>query len=107
MIQIGSKIRKKRIEKGFSQEYLADLLHLSQGTLSNIESGKSVPDVLQLQQIASALDTTISDLVDSSKVIFNNVETNHGIGYAEIVNQLSDKLVEQYEKRIAEKDFLI
>ena len=30
-----------------------------------------------------------------------------GVGYAVIINQLSEKLIEQYEARIKEKDELI
>lgn len=36
-----------------------------------------------------------------------NIGTNHDVGYAEVVNQLSDKLIEQYEQRLKQKDELI
>jgi len=59
-MSIGSNIKNKRSAKGFSQELLSDKLHISQATLSNIESDKSVPDVILLQQIAELLDTNIN-----------------------------------------------
>jgi transcriptional regulator with XRE-family HTH domain len=99
-MNIGSKIRKRRIEKGYSQEYLADKLSISQATLSNIESDKSIPDILVLQKITKELDLEVQDLLNSEKIIINNVENNHGVGYAEIVNQLSEKVIEQYELRL-------
>lgn len=39
-------------------------------------------------------------MVKSEKVIIGNIGTNNGVGYAEVVNQLSEKLIEQYEERI-------
>lgn len=106
-MSIGNNIKKFRNKKGLSQELLAEMLHVSQATLSNIESDKSVPDVILLQQIADALDTNINDLLDSKAIIVNNNHQTGGVGYAEVVNQLSEKLIELYEKQLQEKEQLI
>lgn len=39
-LQIGNKIKSKRIEKGIKQETLANELNISQASLSRIENGK-------------------------------------------------------------------
>jgi transcriptional regulator with XRE-family HTH domain len=104
---IGSNIKSKRAEKGLSQEVLAEKSHISQATLSNIEADKSVPDVILLQHIAEALDTNINELLDGKTVVVNNNNQNGGIGYAELVNQLSEKLIELYEKQLKIKDNMI
>ena len=106
-MSIGGNIKNKRKSLGISQELLAEKLHISQATLSNLESDKSVPDVILLQQIAQALDTDINELLDSKTVFVNNHNQNGGVGYAEVVNQLSEKLIELYEKQIQEKDAII
>jgi transcriptional regulator with XRE-family HTH domain len=106
-MSIGSNIKNKRAQKGFSQEVLAEKLHVSQATLSNIEADKSIPDVILLQQIAETLDTNINELLDGKTVFVNNTNQQGGVGYAEIVNQLSEKLIELYEKQLEEKDNLI
>ncbi len=106
-MSIGSNVKDKRISKNLSQEVLAERLHISQATLSNIESGKSVPDVILLQQIAEALDTNINELLDGKTIFVNNHSQNGGVGYAEVVNQLSEKLIELYEKQLKEKDVVI
>lgn len=106
-MSIGSNIKNKRTEKGLSQEILAEKLHVSQATLSNIEADKSVPDVILLQQIAETLDTNINDLLDGKTVFVNNNNQNGGVGYAEVVNQLSGKLIALYENQLKEKDDLI
>lgn len=103
-MSIGENIKKKRLKINLSQEILAEKLHVSQATLSNIESNKSVPDVILLQQIADILETNINDLLDSEKVVVNNTDQKGGVGYAEIVNQLSENLVNLYERTIKEKN---
>lgn len=40
-MRIGIKLRKLRMEKGYSQEYLAEVLEVSQKTYSNMENNKS------------------------------------------------------------------
>lgn len=101
IMTFGTKIRKKRIERGFSQENLADLINVSQSTLSNIESDKSIPDLNFLLKASEVLDVSINDLVDHDKIVLNNNQQG-GIGYAEVVNQLSDKLIEQYDEKFNE-----
>lgn len=106
-MSIGSNIKTKRSELGLSQEVLAERLHVSQATLSNIEADKSVPDVILLQQIADILDTNINELLDGKTIFINNTNQKGGVGYAEVVNQFSDKLIALHEKQLAEKDKLI
>jgi transcriptional regulator with XRE-family HTH domain len=106
-MSIGSNIKTKRSQLGLSQELLAEKLHVSQATLSNIEKGKSVPDVILLQQIAELLDTNINDLLDDKTIFISNTNQKGGVGYAEVVNRFSDKLIALHEKQLAEKDKLI
>lgn len=106
-MNIGNNVKQKRIEKGLSQEILAEKLYISQATLSNIESNKSVPDVILLQQIANELDTNINELLDGKTVIVNNTNQQGGVGYAEVVTQLSEKIIELYENQLKEKEDLI
>jgi transcriptional regulator with XRE-family HTH domain len=49
---IGNKIRSLRLEKGYSQEYLAEVLEVSQKTYSNIENDKSSIKIDTLIKIA-------------------------------------------------------
>jgi transcriptional regulator with XRE-family HTH domain len=106
-MSMGSNIKTKRSELGLSQKLLAEKLHVSQATLSNIEANKSVPDVILLQQIAEILDTNINELLDGKTVFVSNNNQNGGVGYAEVVNQLSEKLIALYEKQLKEKDEII
>ena len=106
-MSIGSNIKTIRTENGLSQEVLAEKLHVSQATLSNIEADKSVPDVILLQRIAEVLDTNIKELLDGKTVFVDKNTQNSGVNYAEVINQLSKKLISIYEKQIKMKDELI
>lgn len=85
-----------------SQEQVADYLHLSQSAYARMESGESHSWASHIDKICEVFDITPEELVRSEKVIIGNIGTNNGVGYAEVVNQLSEKLIELYEERIKE-----
>src|SRR5690554_3111794 len=51
-METGSRLRKLRIERGLSQEELADLFQITAGTISNWERGSRKPDLIQLNNLA-------------------------------------------------------
>jgi XRE family transcriptional regulator, regulator of sulfur utilization len=54
----GERIRLARLQRGLSQENMADLLSLSTTAYGDIERGKTELTISRLTQIASILDTT-------------------------------------------------
>lgn len=62
-IKIGARIRKLRKKQGKTQSYYADLLYISPSYLALIESGKRVPSIEVLIQIAKTCDVTIDYLI--------------------------------------------
>lgn len=50
-MKIGHKLKKARESKRLSQHEVAEVLGISQKTISNIESNKSQPTVAQLSLI--------------------------------------------------------
>lgn len=53
---------ERRVEKGLTDERLAEITGLSKSTINNIENGKTSPTLNQLRVIAIALDCRITDL---------------------------------------------
>ena len=45
-MEIGSKLKNARNEKGITQEQAAELLGVSRQTISNWENNKSYPDII-------------------------------------------------------------
>lgn len=64
-MDVGSKIRKARKSKGFTQIKVAELAGIAVNSLRLYESGKRQPHIEQLQKIAHALQIDIYDLIDS------------------------------------------
>ena len=58
----GNRLRKLRIEKGFSQEKFADLTQLDRTYVSGLERGKRNPPYLILLKIAKSLNISVKDL---------------------------------------------
>lgn len=56
-MNIGNKIREMRIEKGLTQEELADRSELTKGFISQIERDLTSPSVDSLLDILEALGT--------------------------------------------------
>lgn len=106
-MKIGGQLKKAREEKKFSQQEIANLLDISQKTLSNIESDKSNPTIKQLSKLSEIYELDILELLSHQGITFNqhNQEgENNGI----VQNyHYPEKLIEQYEERIKEKDELI
>ena len=64
---IGQQIRSLREAKGYSQEYMADMLEISQSTYACLESGKTALRVDRLFQILELLDTDIATLLNKKQ----------------------------------------
>lgn len=95
---LGEKLKRARMIKNFTQEYMAESLHLSQKTYSNFENDKSNPDFSQVEEISKILETSVLDFLSGDNITINNTNGNHsGFIYQ---SQIPEKLIEQYEARI-------
>jgi transcriptional regulator with XRE-family HTH domain len=63
--RLGTRIRRLRERKGFSQEALADSAHLDRSYMSGIERGVRNVSVLNLAKIARALSVQPGSLFDT------------------------------------------
>lgn len=104
-MEIGTRIRRLRTEKGFTQEKIADLLQMPQASYSNLENNKGKIDLKTIQKIAKIYQIDLIDILKEEEVTVNqnNKKENNNI----IINHLSEKLIEQYEIRLKEKDEII
>jgi transcriptional regulator with XRE-family HTH domain len=103
---IGSKLLELRKQKNWSQEQTTDYLSISRSVYQRIETGEGYSWASNLEKICSVFEIKPEELVKQDHLIINNNQQGGG-GYIQIVNQLSDKLIEQFETRIKEKDALI
>jgi transcriptional regulator with XRE-family HTH domain len=61
--KLGKRIRAFRLDKGWSQVEMADLLAMNRGYLSEIETGKKDPSLTMLKAIADGLSIPMAELV--------------------------------------------
>lgn len=64
--QIAAAIRAARRSKGLTQEALAERIHRTSASLSNLERAQSLPSLDTLVLIAEALEVPISSLLEDS-----------------------------------------
>lgn len=104
MEKIINKIRDIRKNKGYSHEYMAHLLDISQVAYSKIEKNETKLTVDRLYKISEILESKIEDLLDiKSDKIYNQDLKDNSIGHQEIQNMYQDNK-EVYEKLIIAKD---
>lgn len=63
---LGERLLQERKDRGWTLEALSERTGLSAGYISRIESGGRQPSLASLISIASAMETTISDLLGGS-----------------------------------------
>lgn len=96
---LGEKLKQARLKKNFSQEYMSEVLEVSQKTYSNFENNKTSPSFPQTEAISKILGISVLDfLTDKDKMTFYQTNTGTNNGY--VVNNLPEKLIEQYELRV-------
>ena len=104
MNDIISNIRRIREQKGYSQDYMASSLDISQASYARIENQESKLTIDRLQKIADILDTDITAFLDSSKLTIQNQTNNdgaYGNGYVENLHienkETTKKLIQTLE----------
>lgn len=65
-LSFGEALRRLRTEKGYTQQQLADRLHVERATVARWESGLRTPDIATVSLLAEALGVDISMLIDTA-----------------------------------------
>jgi transcriptional regulator with XRE-family HTH domain len=61
--ELGATLRQLRVERGLSQQALADRADLSRNFVAQIERGESTPTVATLTRLTVALGTTVAEML--------------------------------------------
>lgn len=83
---------------------MAEKLNISYSTYQRIENGETNSWATHLEKISSLLEVSFEEIViDKEKFIQINNEQSTGYFKSDIIiNNLSERLIEQYEERIKE-----
>ena len=79
--ELGKKIKRMRLNRGLTQEQLAEAVDVSQRTLSGIEIGENFVTAETLDKIIKALNTTSEELfatnhLKEEKELISEIEKN-------------------------------
>lgn len=64
-LQIGSVVKKLRMEKSLTLQQLADLTSLTAAYISKIENEKVSPSIQTLKRLADALEASITEFFEN------------------------------------------
>ena len=73
-IVIGKFIASERKQKGYTQRQLADILEISDKTVSKWERGNGLPEVSLLLPLCNVLDITVNELLSGERVSKENYQ---------------------------------
>ncbi|MGL6269736.1 MAG: helix-turn-helix domain-containing protein [Chitinophagaceae bacterium] len=80
-MQIGDKIRKVRELKGLKQETIAQKLGMSVTAYGNLERGESSLSFDRLEEIAAAMEVSVSDIINIPEQLNIHQVTNSQFGF--------------------------
>lgn len=61
----GETLRQIRIQQGFSQKQLADMIHVDRSSVARWEKGRRLPDVYTITQLSDCLGLNVGELLDT------------------------------------------
>ena len=104
-MEVFEKVRFFREAKKMSQEIVSSVLDIEQSQYSRRESGHIPFSIAELEKLSVVFDVEISEFLKEKTIIFTSNNQSGG-SFGQYVS-VPDKLIEQYELRLKEKDEMI
>lgn len=73
-MNIGEKVKKAREEHKLTQTQVSERLMVSRQTISNWETGKSLPDILSLIRMSELYQISLDELLKGDKAMLEKIE---------------------------------
>jgi transcriptional regulator with XRE-family HTH domain len=101
-MDISTKIKLLREDKKISQDYISHQLGLSQSQYSRRENGEVKFVAEEIGKLAKILEVSVSHIYGEETNTFT-LHTQNGGNFGQYIRE-SERLIEQYEMRLKEKD---
>lgn len=102
---VGKKLKALRKSSGYSLEEICEQLNISTSTYSRMEKGETATWTTMIDKICEVYKIEPEELIlpEEKYVLISN---NQKGGYTSsiVINNLSEKAIELYERMLAEKD---
>ncbi len=106
---VAEKIKRFKKSKGFSQDDMAEKLHISQSAYARIESGESSSWIHHVEKLSEIFEIKPESFLtdETNNLEQENTDQKGGmafqfVGTINTINSLSEKIIEVYEERIKE-----
>lgn len=73
-MEIGKKLKDARMKSGFTQETVAEKIHVSRQTISNWENEKSYPDIISVIALSDLYSISLDDLLKGDREMMEHLE---------------------------------
>ena len=91
--KIGAFLLELRKEKGMTQKEVAELLHVSDKTVSRWERNEGVPDLFLVPELAALYGVTSDELLLGEKKLIRETDVEILISEEEFISQSKQKFV--------------
>lgn len=78
-MEIGKKLKSIRLQKGFTQEAVAERIQVSRQTISNWENEKSYPDIVSVVNLSNLYEVSLDELLKEDKHMLEHLEESTNI----------------------------
>lgn len=78
-MEIGKKLKSVRIQKGFTQEAVAEKIQVSRQTISNWENEKSYPDIMNVVNLSNLYEISLDELLKGDKRMLEHLDESTNI----------------------------
>ncbi len=78
-MEIGKKLKSARIQKGYTQEAVAEKIQVSRQTISNWENEKSYPDIMNVVNLSNLYEISLDELLKGDKRMLEHLEESTDI----------------------------
>lgn len=78
MLKVGRNVAAARKRMNVTQEYLAEVLQISQPNVARLEGGKRAIKLRELELIADALNTTVQELIGTTPSAVAEARVKYG-----------------------------
>ena len=96
---IGERLKECRIKRQWSQQELAELLHVTRQAVSNWERNKTLPDVYRVKEIASVFDLTLDEFMENTRQAEVTMPKLPGSDYQCVLPDVSALVFFQFSKK--------
>lgn len=79
IMEIGSKLKKARIDSGLTQEKVAEKIQVSRQTISNWENEKCYPDIINVIKLSDIYSISLDELLKGDSTMIRHLEESTNV----------------------------